>query len=200
MDYKKIDNVELDGIDYWDAPDFCDAYIASAYYDGKPMTDEQLDEINEDLSDPPLTIEPFDDIILEEVAYIELLIPPTIIDAPQFSILFESPPNITLVLASIILLLLPPIIKELQELITQLAKLESVIPLMLPNPNKPTVPVDVETQKLDDVKPVPVPYPISSGSIDASAVDIDDIVIPLASSVKQIPDPSTNFLNVNLPD
>jgi hypothetical protein len=48
MDYKKIDNVELDGIDYWDAPDFCDAYIASAYYDGKPMTDEQLDEINED--------------------------------------------------------------------------------------------------------------------------------------------------------
>jgi hypothetical protein len=158
------------------------------------------DEINEDLSDPPLTIEAFDDIILEEVAYIELFTPPTIIDAPQFSIPFESPPNITLVLASIILLLLPPIIKELQELITQLAKLEEVIPLMLPNPNKPTVPGDVETQKLDDVKPVPVPYPISSGSIDASAVDIDDIVIPLASSVKQIPDPSTNFLNVNLPD
>ena len=48
MDYRLIDNVELDGIDYNDYPDFCDAYIASADYDGKPMTDEQLDEINSD--------------------------------------------------------------------------------------------------------------------------------------------------------
>lgn len=48
MDYRLIDNVELDGIDYNDYPDFCDAYIASADYDGKPMTDEQLDEINQD--------------------------------------------------------------------------------------------------------------------------------------------------------
>ena len=48
MDYKLIHNIEVDGIDYRDYPDFCDAYIASAYYDGKPMTDEQLDELNED--------------------------------------------------------------------------------------------------------------------------------------------------------
>ena len=48
MDYKKIDNIEIDGIDTKDYPDFCDAYISSADYDGKPMTDEQLDEINED--------------------------------------------------------------------------------------------------------------------------------------------------------
>ena len=48
MDYKLIHNIEVDGINYNDYPDFCDAYIASAYYDGKPMTDEQLDEINED--------------------------------------------------------------------------------------------------------------------------------------------------------
>ena len=48
MDYKKIDNIEVDGIDTKDYPDFCDAYIVSADYDGKTMTDKQLDEINED--------------------------------------------------------------------------------------------------------------------------------------------------------
>ena len=48
MDYKKIDNIEVDGIDTKDYPDFCDAYITSADYEGEPMTDSQLDEINED--------------------------------------------------------------------------------------------------------------------------------------------------------
>ena len=48
IDYKKIDNIEIDGIDTKDYPDFCDAYISSADYDGVPMTDEQLDELNED--------------------------------------------------------------------------------------------------------------------------------------------------------
>ena len=48
MDYKLIDNIEVDGIDTKDYPDFCDAYIVSADYDGKPMTEAQLDEINED--------------------------------------------------------------------------------------------------------------------------------------------------------
>ena len=49
MDYSKIDNVEIEGIDTNDYPDFCDAYIASADYDGVPMTDEQLDEVNDNL-------------------------------------------------------------------------------------------------------------------------------------------------------
>ena len=48
MDYSKIDNIEIDGIDTKDYPDFCDAYISSADYDGKPMTDAQLEQINED--------------------------------------------------------------------------------------------------------------------------------------------------------
>ena len=48
MDYKKIDNIEIDGIDTKDYPDFCDAYISSADYDGVPMTDDQLDKLNED--------------------------------------------------------------------------------------------------------------------------------------------------------
>tara|TARA_R100000951_G_scaffold92984_1_gene81503 strand:+ start:159 stop:371 length:213 start_codon:yes stop_codon:yes gene_type:complete len=48
MDYKKIDNIEIDGIDTKDYPDFCDAYIVSADYDGVPMNNEQLDKLNED--------------------------------------------------------------------------------------------------------------------------------------------------------
>ena len=48
MDYTKIENVEVDGIDTNDYPDFCDAFIASADYDGEPMTSSQLDELNED--------------------------------------------------------------------------------------------------------------------------------------------------------
>jgi len=43
-----IDNIEIDGIDTKDYPDFCDAFIASADYDGKEMTEEQLDKLNED--------------------------------------------------------------------------------------------------------------------------------------------------------
>ena len=48
MDYKKIDNVCMEGIDTTDYPDFCDAFVFSADYDGKQMTDKQLDEINSD--------------------------------------------------------------------------------------------------------------------------------------------------------
>jgi len=48
VEYKKIENIELDGVNTRDYPDFCDAFIVSADYNGKPMTDEQLDEINQD--------------------------------------------------------------------------------------------------------------------------------------------------------
>ena len=48
MDYKKITDVVLDGIDFEDYPDFCDAYIVSADYDGEPMSDDQIDKLNED--------------------------------------------------------------------------------------------------------------------------------------------------------
>ena len=48
MDYKKINNVQVEGIDYKDAPDFCDAFIFYAELDGVPMTDEQIEELNND--------------------------------------------------------------------------------------------------------------------------------------------------------
>lgn len=48
MDYSKISNVSVANINTKDAPDFCDAYIESADYDGEPMNDAQLDELNDD--------------------------------------------------------------------------------------------------------------------------------------------------------
>ena len=48
LNYTKIEDVEVDGIDTNDYPDFCDAYIASATYKGREMTDEELDTLNED--------------------------------------------------------------------------------------------------------------------------------------------------------
>lgn len=48
LDYSKIDDVDVDGVDGCDAPDFCDAYICSATYDGRDMTDAELDELNND--------------------------------------------------------------------------------------------------------------------------------------------------------
>jgi len=48
MEYKHITNVEVDGIDTKDYPDFCDAFISYAEYKGKEMTEQQLDTLNED--------------------------------------------------------------------------------------------------------------------------------------------------------
>ena len=42
-------SIELDGIDMSDYPDFCDAFICYAEAkDGTPLTDEQLELLNED--------------------------------------------------------------------------------------------------------------------------------------------------------
>ena len=48
LDYTKITNIEFEGIDYRDAPDFADAYISNADYNGEEMTDAQLEELNSD--------------------------------------------------------------------------------------------------------------------------------------------------------
>jgi hypothetical protein len=48
MDLNKITNVVVGNVDFADYPDFTDAYIESADYDGEEMTEDQLDEINED--------------------------------------------------------------------------------------------------------------------------------------------------------
>ena len=46
MDVTKISNIEIEGIDHTDHPDYCDAFISSADLDGVEMTDKQLDDLN----------------------------------------------------------------------------------------------------------------------------------------------------------
>jgi hypothetical protein len=48
IDLTKVSVIEFDGIDHRDHPDYCDAYILSAEYDGREMTEEELEELNED--------------------------------------------------------------------------------------------------------------------------------------------------------
>lgn len=48
---KEIDysSLIIEDIDFRDAPDFCDAFIASGTFeDGTPLDDDTLDELNED--------------------------------------------------------------------------------------------------------------------------------------------------------
>jgi len=46
MELDKISNIELGGIDHDDYPDFCNAFIESAEYDGVELTDAELEELN----------------------------------------------------------------------------------------------------------------------------------------------------------
>lgn len=48
LDYSQIADVEVDGINTKDYPDFVDAFIASATYKGKLMNEKQLERINQD--------------------------------------------------------------------------------------------------------------------------------------------------------
>lgn len=48
FDHSKIYDIEVEGIDFNDAPDFSDAYISSARYYSRPMTEQELEELNED--------------------------------------------------------------------------------------------------------------------------------------------------------
>ena len=46
MDLSKVDDLEFDGIDSKDHPDYSDAYICRGCYDGKEMTEEQIEDLN----------------------------------------------------------------------------------------------------------------------------------------------------------
>lgn len=48
LDYSQIEDVCVEGINTRDYPEFCDAYIASATYKGREMTDEELEVLNDD--------------------------------------------------------------------------------------------------------------------------------------------------------
>ena len=48
LDYSRIEDVEMDGIDTSDHPDFVDAFVSSATYKGREMSESELDRLNED--------------------------------------------------------------------------------------------------------------------------------------------------------
>lgn len=47
MELSKIENVVIEGLDWNDYPKFCDAYIAEAEFEGRQLTDLELDALNE---------------------------------------------------------------------------------------------------------------------------------------------------------
>jgi hypothetical protein len=47
LDYSLITDIEIDGINYSDAHDFCDAFICYANYGDREMTQSEIDELNE---------------------------------------------------------------------------------------------------------------------------------------------------------
>ena len=47
IDLNKVTNVEVDGIDFKDYPDFVDSYIFYAELEGVEMTEDQLEELSE---------------------------------------------------------------------------------------------------------------------------------------------------------
>jgi len=51
IDYNKIEVLEVDNINHYDYPEYCDAFISEANYDGKTMSDDMLDEINDNHPD-----------------------------------------------------------------------------------------------------------------------------------------------------
>ena len=44
----EVDSFEVDGINHWDYPDYCDAYLDSAKVDGREATQAELDELQQD--------------------------------------------------------------------------------------------------------------------------------------------------------
>lgn len=52
MDTSKLINIEIDGVDTRDYPDLCDAFISYAEHaDGEPLTDDEIDILNESHGD-----------------------------------------------------------------------------------------------------------------------------------------------------
>lgn len=46
MDLTKVTKVKVEGVDMKDYPEFSDAFIVSANYNGVEMTEAELDELN----------------------------------------------------------------------------------------------------------------------------------------------------------
>ena len=47
IDLDKIEDIEFEDIREYDAPDYCDAFISYASYEGRDLTQEELEWISE---------------------------------------------------------------------------------------------------------------------------------------------------------
>ena len=48
INLKEVSDIEFEDVDPKDYPDFCDAFISSATYKGRKMTEKELDKLNDD--------------------------------------------------------------------------------------------------------------------------------------------------------
>lgn len=48
MDLSKISNIKFEDVDYSDYPDFCDCHISYAEIDGVPLTEAELEDLNDE--------------------------------------------------------------------------------------------------------------------------------------------------------
>ena len=48
INWTEVTDIQLDGIDSEDYPDFCDAFVASATYKGREATEEELEAMSND--------------------------------------------------------------------------------------------------------------------------------------------------------
>jgi hypothetical protein len=47
LNNRKVIEIEIDGVDFNDAPDFCDAYVYQAVFEdtGESLSEEQMDQL-----------------------------------------------------------------------------------------------------------------------------------------------------------
>jgi len=58
MDIREVEDLEIDGVDTKDYPDFCDTYFCRGTYKGRELTDEELEKLGYDYPE-----------VLNEMAY-----------------------------------------------------------------------------------------------------------------------------------
>ena len=48
LDLSKIEDIEFDGINHDDYPDYCDAFVTSATYKGRDLSEEELEWVGDE--------------------------------------------------------------------------------------------------------------------------------------------------------
>tara|TARA_R110001632_G_C11253444_1_gene409085 strand:- start:510 stop:704 length:195 start_codon:yes stop_codon:yes gene_type:complete len=48
LNLSQIENMEFEGVDFSDYPDFVDAFLVSADIDGRELTEEEVDYLNDE--------------------------------------------------------------------------------------------------------------------------------------------------------